>query len=286
MEEGFMKRKTGKKTRKKLRKTAVMLLQGCMFLAAVLTGCGKAEKENVIRIGAAPSPHAEILRAAEEPLKEMGYTLEIIEYNDYILPNRALESGELDANFFQHEPYLENFNAENKAHLTTAAKVHYEPLGIYAGKTKTLTDLPEGAVVAVPNDTTNEARALLLLEAQGLITLKEDAGIHATVLDIADNPKKLVIKEIEAAQIARVLPDVDIACINGNYALLAGLSAEEALAAEKTDSPAAAAYANVIAVRAETKETEKIKALTEAVLSEEIREYIKTQYRGAVVPVF
>ena len=223
--------------------------------AGVLTGCGQSsgtvskdenseqpseiEKElEPIRVGAGVTPHAEILREIQDDLEEKGYALEVVEYNDYVLPNTALEDGDLDANYFQHKPYLDDFNAENGTHIVGVANVHFEPLGIYAGKTnsRSLDDLKDGAEVAVPNDTTNEARALLLLEQEGLIKLKEKAGLQATILDIEENPLNLRIKELEAAQVARAVSDVDIACINGNYAIEAGL--EEAIALESAESEA------------------------------------------------
>ena len=208
----------------------------------------------------------------------------MVEYNDYVLPNTALEDGDLDANYFQHKPYLDDFNAENGTHIVGVANVHFEPLGIYAGKTKSLADLKDGAEVAVPNDTTNEARALLLLEQEGLIKLKEKAGLQATILDIEENPLNLKIKELEAAQVARAVSDVDIACINGNYAIEAGL--EEAIALESAESEAAETYANLIAVKEGNEDTEKTQALVEAVLSKKVKDFIMDNYKGAVVPVF
>ena len=196
----------------------------------------------------------------------------------------ALEDGDLDANYFQHQPYLDDFNAENGTHIVGVANVHFEPLGIYAGKTASLDELKDGAVVAVPNDTTNEARALLLLEQEGLIKLKADAGLQATVLDIEENPLNLEIKELEAAQVARAINDVDVACINGNYAIEAGLDA--AIALESADSKAAETYANIIAVREGDEDTDKTKALVDAVLSDKVRDFINENYAGAVVPVF
>lgn len=265
------------------------ILSGLVFLgvaAALFMGCGKSESDKVIKVGASPTPHAEILRIIEDDLEQKGYKLEIVEYNDYIIPNNATQSGELDANYFQHEPYLEDFNAENGTDLVPVAGIHFEPFGIYAGKTKKLADLKENAVVAVPNDTTNEARALLLLEAQGLIKLKDDAGMKATIADIVENPLNLDIKELEAAQIARTVNDVDIACINGNYAADAGYKVSDALATESADSLAAQTYKNVIVVKKGNENSEKTKALTEAVLSDEVREYINNNYDGGVVPVF
>lgn len=240
----------------------------------------------VIKVGASVTPHAEILNQVKDVLAEQGYDLQVVEYNDYVLPNTALEDGDLDANFFQHQPYLDDFNAENDTHLVSVASVHFEPFGLYAGKTASLDDLQEGAIVAVPNDTTNEARALLLLEAQGLIKLKEGAGLTATVLDIEENPLNLEIKEIEAAQIVRSLPDVDIAAINGNYAAEGGLNVADAIAVEASDSLAADTYANVIVVKEGNEDSAKTKALVDAVLSDEVRNYIEETYGNAVIPVF
>ena len=269
--------------------------------AGVLAGCGQSsgtvskdkdseqrseiEKElEPIKVGAGVTPHAEILREIQDDLEKKGYALEVVEYNDYVLPNTALEDGDLDANYFQHKPYLDDFNAENGTHIVGVANVHFEPLGIYAGKTKSLADLKDGAGVAVPNDTTNEARALLLLEQEGLIKLKEKAGLQATILDIQENPLNLKIKELEAAQVARAVSDVDIACINGNYAIEAGL--EEAIALESAESEAAETYANLIAVKEGNEDTEKTQALVEAVLSNKVKDFITANYKVAVVPVF
>lgn len=240
-----------------------------------------------IVIGASPTPHAEILAVAKEVLAQKGYDLEIVEFTDYVQPNLALENGELDANYFQHQPYLDDFNVENKTSLVSIGAIHYEPLGIYPGKTASLDALKDGAKVAVPNDTTNEARALLLLEAQGLIKLKADAGLKATKNDIVENPKNLDIIEIEAAQLARSLPDVDIAVINGNYAIQAGLNAAtDALAKEEKDSLAATTFANIIAVRAGDENREDLQALVKALQSDEVRAFIEDTYQGAVVPTF
>ncbi|MBQ7942849.1 MAG: MetQ/NlpA family ABC transporter substrate-binding protein [Lachnospiraceae bacterium] len=269
-----------------MKKRVLSTLLVLSVATTLFTGCGKAENDNVIKVGATPTPHAEILRVIEDDLLEKGYTLEVVEYNDYIIPNTATESGELDANYFQHQPYLDDFNAENDTHLVSVAGVHFEPFGIYAGKTTNLADLQEGAVVAVPNDTTNEARALLLLEAQGLITLKEDAGMTATVADIVENPLNLEIKELEAAQVARTVSDVDIACINGNYAAEAGFTVNDALATESVDSLAAQTYVNIVVVKEGNENSEKTKALVEAILSDEVKEYINAQYDGGVVPTF
>ncbi|MCR4750633.1 MAG: metal ABC transporter substrate-binding protein [Lachnospiraceae bacterium] len=240
--------------------------------------------DNVITVGATITPHSEILSVVAENLKEQGYELKIVEYNDYVLPNTALEAGDLDANYFQHIPYLNDFNEENGTHIVSAAAVHFEPMGIYAGKTASLEDIKEGASVAVPNDTTNEARALLLLEAQGLLKLKADAGIKATILDIEENPFNLDIKELEAAQVPKAVKDVDIAVINGNYALEAGIKTP--LVTEASDSLAAETYGNIIAVREGEENSVKTKALVDAILTENVKEYINNTYEGAVLPVF
>lgn len=269
-----------------MKKTVTILLSAVMALS-LFAGCGtKTAEDKKIVIGASTTPHAEILAIAKEILAEQGYDLVITEFTDYVQPNLALQSGELDANYFQHQPYLDDFNKENKTDLVSLASIHYEPLGIYPGKTATLDALKDGAKIAVPNDTTNEARALLLLEAQGLIKLKADVGITATKNDIAENPKNLEIVEIEAAQLTRSLPDVDIAVINGNYAIDAGLDVATALAKEEKDSLAATTYANIIAIRAGDENREDLKALVAALQSDKIKKFIEDTYKGAVVPVF
>ena len=240
-----------------------------------------------LKVGASPAPHAEILEVAKKILAEQNIDLQIVEFDDYIIPNTAVEEGELDANYFQHLPYLENFNAEHNTHLVSVGAIHYEPFGIYAGKTASLADLADGAKIAVPNDGTNEARALLLLEQEGLLKLKEDAGVTATTNDIEENPKNLEFVELEAANIPNALPDVAIACINGNYAQAAGLSVEkDALAVEATDSLAAETYANVLVVKDGNQDSEKIQALAKALKSDAVRDFINKTYEGAVVPVF
>ena len=249
------------------------------------TTASSGELQKIV-VGASPAPHAEILKAANDVLKEKGYELEIKEYVDYIQPNLALESGDLDANYFQHLPYLESFNKENGTNLVSAGAIHYEPFGIYAGKTTSLDELQDGATIAVPNDTTNEARALLLLEAQGLIKLKEDAGLTATKNDIVENPKNLQLYEAEAAQLPRVIGDVDVAVINGNYAIEAGYKVSDALAVEASDSLAATTYGNVVAVRAGEENDPAIQALIEALTSDEVKAFIESTYDGAVVPLF
>ncbi|MEA5026722.1 MAG: MetQ/NlpA family ABC transporter substrate-binding protein [Erysipelotrichaceae bacterium] len=276
-----------------MKKTIKIILATLIILAG-LAGCSTKESDEtaetadpiVIKVGASVTPHAEILNVAKEILADEGYDLQIIEYNDYVLPNTATESGELLANYFQHVPYLTNFNAENGTHLVAVAAIHYEPYGIYAGKTTSLDALADGATIAVPNDSTNEARALQLLAAQGLITLKEGVGLEATVLDIVDNPKNLQIQELEAAQLTRVLPDVDLAVINGNYAIEAGLKVSEALAVEDKDSEAAQTYANVLVVKEGNEDNEAVKALIKALQSDKVRDFINDTYDGAVIPLF
>lgn len=239
-----------------------------------------------IKVGASPAPHAEILEAAAPALEKLGYKLNIVEYTDYVQPNLALNTGDLNANYFQHFPYLDQFNRENNTKINSAAAIHYEPFGIYAGKTASLEELADGAKVAVPNDATNEARALLLLEAQGLIKLTEGVGLNATKTDVVENPKNLEILEIEAAQVPRSLQDVDIAVINGNYAIEAGLKVSDALAVEASDSEAAVTYGNIIAVQEGMEDSEAIQALIEALTSDEVKAFIESTYEGAVVPLF
>ncbi len=253
-------------------------------LALVLGGALSASAATKILVGASPTPHAEILKEAAAILKPQGYDLQIVEYSDYVQPNMALEGKELDANFFQHKPYLDDFNKEKGTRLVSIGAIHYEPFGIYAGKTKALADLKDGALVAVPNDTTNEARALLLLQDKGFIKLKDGAGLTATRRDIVENPKKLKIEEIEAAQRVRALPDVDIAIINGNYAILGGLKVKDALAAEAADSVAATTYANIVAVRAGEEQRPELQALVKALKGDQVKEYMNKKYEGAVVP--
>lgn len=249
------------------------------------TTAASAELKKIV-VGASPAPHAEILNAAKEVLAAKGYELEIIEYTDYVLPNNALESGDLDANYFQHQPYLDSFNEQNGTKLAGAGAIHYEPFGIYAGKTASLEELPDKATVLVPNDLSNEARALLLLEAQGLIKLKEGVGLEATKNDIVENAKNLDIVELEAAQLPRSLQDSDIAVINGNYAIEAGLKVSDALAAEDSASLAATTYGNVVAVREGDENSEATKALMEALTSPEVKQFMEETYEGAVVPLF
>ena len=239
-----------------------------------------------ITVGATPAPHAEILEVVKELLAEQGITLDIREFDDYILPNQAVEDGSLDANYFQHITYMDNFNTEYGTHLVSAAEVHYEPFGIYAGKTASLDELADGAQIAVPNDTTNEGRALLLLQEQGLITLTEDCGLEPTKDDIAENPHNYEIVELEARLLPTTLQDVDIAVINGNYAIDAGLKVSDALAIESADGTAAQAYVNVLAVEEGREDDPAIQALAAALCSQEVKDFIDETYEGAVVAVF
>ena len=240
-----------------------------------------------ITVAASPTPHAEILEVAGDILAQAGITLKVQEFTDYVQPNMVTESGEVDANYFQHQAYLDNFNEENGTHLVSVAKIHYEPLGLYPGKTKSIDELADGAKISVPNDTSNEARALQLLAAQGLIELKPEAGLTATKNDITSNPKNLEIVEMEAAQLPRTLADVDMAVINGNYATQAGFSsAKDALAAESADSEAAQIYPNVLVVKEGRENDPAILALAAALKSDAVRSFIDETYGGAVVPLF
>lgn len=237
--------------------------------------------ERVIKIGASPAPHIEILEAAVPTLAEKGITLEIVEFTDYVLPNLALADGSLDANYFQHEPYLLDFNEGNNTDLVAAGFIHYEPMGIYPGKTELIDDLPEGGTIAVPNDATNEARALLLLESLGIIKLREDAGIEATPIDIVENPKNIEIVEVEASQTPAALPDVDFSVINSNYALEAGVV--DTVITVEDENSVAVEYANVIAVRAEDKDNPDIQTLVEVLKGEEVQAFITERYGSAVM---
>ena len=243
------------------------------------------EQKGTITVAASPTPHAEILEQAKLILQAMGWTLEVKEFQDYVQPNNVVESGEFDANYFQHIPYLENFNEEQGTHLVNAGGIHYEPFGIYPGTKSSLDDIAEGDTIAVPNDTTNEARALLLLQDNGILKLKDGAGLTATVLDIEENPYNVEILELEAAQVPRVKDEVAYVVLNGNYALDAGFSvAKDSLAYEKSDSDAAKTYVNVIAVKEGNENSEKILALVGVLKSDAIRQYINDTYDGAVVP--
>lgn len=291
-----------------MKKIIAVLLAGAVF-AASLTACSGTPEETAaetqaatgtqeetpadkaygettkLTVAASPTPHAEILNAAKEMLAEEGIELEVVEYTDYVQPNLVTDQGDVDANYFQHVTYLENFNEEQGTSLVSAGSIHYEPLGIYAGLSKDLSNIPDGAQIAVPNDTTNEARALLLLEANGVLTLKEGAGLTATKMDIEENPHNVEIIELEAAQVSRVASEVDFMVLNGNYALLGGFKVSDALAQEASDSEVAQRYANVIAVREGDETREDIQKLVEVLKSDEIRQYITDTFEGAVVPL-
>lgn len=265
------------------------IILGAILFGSLLTGCGAGGGETAqgetLRVGASITPHSEILEQAKPILAKEGISLEIVQIEDVVTPNTGLVEGSLDANFFQHQPYLDDFNAENNTNLVSAGSVHYEPFGIYAGKTKSLSELGNQAVVAVPNNTTNEARALLLLQQEGLIRLKDGVDIKATIQDIVENEKNLTFKEIAPEQLTKALPDVDIAVINGNYAIEGGLKVKDALAVESDQSVAAKTYANIVAVRKEDADKESIKKLVEVLQSEEIQKYIEDTYEGAVIPI-
>ena len=279
-----------------MKKKIAALLAGALCLSA-LAACGGgndaqtaengASDDKTITVGASPTPHAEILNAAKDVLAEQGWTLNVVEFTDYVQPNTALVDGDLDANYFQHIPYLNNFNKENGADLVSAIEMHYEPFGIYPGKTATLEELADGATVAVPNDGSNETRALLLLQDAGLIKLKDgiDPTSDATKLDIVENPKNLDIQEIAAEQLPRSLEDVDLAVINGNYALQADLNAkEDSLITENPEY--AKVYVNVVACRSGDENSDKIQALKKALQSDTVKQFIDDTYKGAVVATF
>lgn len=254
-------------------------------VAAASGAAAEVEPKGTITVAASPTPHAQILEQAAKILAQKGWTLKVTEFEDYVQPNLVVDSGEIDANYFQHIPYLNDFNKERGTKLVSAGGIHYEPFGIYPGTKSSLKDLEKGDTVAVPNDTTNEARALLLLQANGLIKLKEGAGLNATVLDIVENPLKLKIQELEAAQVSRVKDEVALVVLNGNYALAAGFNvAKDSIAYETSDSEAAKTYVNVIAVKEGNENNEGIKALVEVLKSDEIKKFINETYEGAVIP--
>ena len=273
------------------KKILALALAGVLVVGA-LTGCGSSKSESSekktddkkITVAASATPHAEILEEAKTLLKDKGYELEVKVFDDYVQPNNVVESGEFDANYFQHVPYLEQFNEEKGTHLVVAGKIHYEPFGIYPGTKKDLKDIAKGDKIAVPNDTTNEARALLLLQDNGIIKLKDGAGIKATVNDIEENPNNIEIVELEAAQVPRVVNEVAYVVLNGNYSLEANYTVKkDALAYEKSDSEAAKTYVNVIAVKEGNENSEKIKALVDVLKSDSIKKFINEKYDGAVI---
>lgn len=245
----------------------------------------EVESKGTITVAASATPHAEVLEQAKVILAEQGWDLEVTVFNDYVQPNMVVESGEFDANYFQHIPYLDSFNEEQGTHLVNVGGIHYEPFGIYPGTKSDLSTLEKGDVVAVPNDTTNEARALLLLQDNGIITLKDGVGLEATVRDIVDNPNEIEIQELEAAQVPRVKDEVAFVVLNGNYALEAGFSvAKDSVAYEQSDSEAAKTYVNVIAVKEGNEDNEGVKALVEVLKSDAITDYIDSTYDGGVIP--
>lgn len=262
------------------------ILLGWLLILVSIVGVsslGPIQAATILKVGASPTPHAQILELIKPQLAQAGITLQIIEFQDYVQPNLALAEGELDANFFQHIPYLNQFSADHKLDLTYIAKVHIEPIGVYSKKIKALAELKNKAIVAIPNDPTNGGRALLLLEQAKLIELRKNAGLSATELDIAKNPKGLQFKALEAAQLARVLEDVDVAVINTNYALSANLiPTRDALFLENSESP----YANILAVRTKDKQNPALQTLAKALNSNIVKDYILTTYKGGIVPAF
>ncbi len=265
-----------------MKKFAALLL--ALVLCVPAFAFADEAEYTTVTIGATPSPHVEILEAVEPQLEAVGIKLNIITYTDYIQPNDALAAGDLDANFYQHKPYMDDYNTGKGTNLVALIPVHYEPMGLFPGKTASIDELADGASIAVPNDTTNEARALLLLETNGLITLREGAGMTATKLDIVDNPKNLDIQEVEAAQLPRVLQDVDMAVINGNYAVQAGLNvSDDAIAKEESDSLAAETYVNYIVVNGDNYDAEVFEKIAAVMSSDETRQWINDNYNGAVV---
>ncbi len=269
-----------------MKKFLSLLLVACILTTFAACSTAKnagAQATKKIIVAASPSPHAEILEFAKNKVAQDGYELVVREFNDYVQPNMVTESGEVDANYFQHVPYLDDFNKERGTKLISVGAIHYEPFGIYAGKSKTL-EISEGSKIAVPNDVTNEARALNLLESAGLIKLKSGAGLTATKRDIVENSLNLDIVELEAAQIPRSLDSVELACMNGNYALEAGYKVKDALFVEKADSIAATTYANIICVSEKNKDAEFAKVLVNALKSKEVVDFINSKYEGSVLP--
>ena len=266
-------------------KKVIAIVLSLVLCLGLFAGCGKTDDAKVIKVAASPTPHALILNTISDVLAEDGWTLEVIEYADYVIPNNVVEDGEVDANYFQHTPYLDTFNAENGTHLVSVAAIHYEPFAIYPGTKVRLEELVAGDKIAIPNDGSNRARALMLLETAGLITLKEGVGMAATVLDIVEYKVDLKIIEMEAAQLANVRDDVAMAVINGNYALHAGLFAgTDGIVVE--DPANANVYANILVVKAGNENTEKTKALIAAMQSETVKAYLESQFPGSVVPCF
>lgn len=260
---------------------AVVALICFVVFSAALAGCRPAQKS--LKVGATSVPHAEILEFVKPILAKQGISLEIVEYNDYVQPNLQLADGQLDANFFQHIPYLEDFCASRKLDLVWVAKIHIEPMGIYSNKLKSLSELKDGDKIGIPNDVTNGGRALALLEKASLIKLKEGLGVKATVQDIVENPRRFQIVEIEAAMLPRVLPDLAVGVINGNFAIQAGFQpTKDALFLESGDSP----FANVLVVRKGDEKRKEIQELARALQSQDVKKFIEEKYKGAVIPAF
>ena len=271
---------------KNIRKFSILAAVLALTLA-ILTACGGGDDaDKTIKVAASPTPHAEILNSVKDALAEDGWTLEVVEFDDYVQPNVATTDGDVDANYFQHIPYLDQYNAENGTNLVAVGNVHYEAMGAYKGTKDSFDALEDGDKIGVPNDVTNEARALQLLAANGVITLKDGVGLEATKTDIVDNPKNLEIVELEAATIPSALPDVALGVINANYALGAGLTTDDAVAYEAEDSEAAETYVNVIVVNEGNEDSEKTQALVKAIQTEEVKQFILDQFKGAVQPKF
>ena len=268
-----------------MKKLVAAVLTGVLVAGTLSTGVYAKDDDKTITVAASATPHAEILEEAKPILEKEGYDLEVTVFDDYVRPNEVVESGEFDANYFQHIPYLNSFNEEKGTHLVNAGGIHYEPFGIYPGTKSSLDDIADGDTIAVPNDTTNEARALLLLQDNGIIKLKDGAGLEATVNDIEENPYNVEIVELAAEQVARVAEETSYIVLNGNYALQAGYSvSKDALAYETSDSEAAKTYVNVIAVKEGNENSDKIKALVDVLKSDEIKDFINEKYDGAVIP--
>lgn len=280
-----------------MKKKLLSLALVSILTAGLVTGCGSSAsssdqsssqdntQKKTITVAASQTPHSEILAEAAKILEKQGYELKVTVFDDYVQPNNVVESGEFDANYMEHVPYMEQFNKENGTHIVNAGGIHYEPFGIYPGTKKKLDDLAEGDTIAIPNDTTNEARALLLLQDNGLLTLKDGAGLTATINDIKENPKKLKFQELEAAQVAKVKDEVAFVVLNGNYALEAGYSvSKDSIAYEKADSEAAKTYVNIIGVKEGNENSDGIKALVKVLKSDDIKKFINDKYDGAVIP--
>ena len=269
-----------------MKKLIAAALTGALIFGTVGTSVVfAADDDKTITVAASETPHSEILEEAKPLLEAEGYDLEVTVFDDYVQPNEVVESGDFDANYFQHIPYLNSFNEEKGTHLVNAGGIHYEPFGIYPGTKSSLDDIADGDTIAVPNDTTNEARALLLLQDNGIIKLKDGAGLEATVNDIEENPYNVEIVELAAEQVARVAEETSYIVLNGNYALQAGYSvSKDALAYETSDSEAAKTYVNVIAVKEGNENSDKIKALVDVLKSDEIKDFINEKYDGAVIP--